>query len=145
MSDTIITLNNQTKPMPIKYIPNMYGFSDSNNDTTRYLFELVINGKTIGKKYFRNFEDTKYSHLITLNHKIKLNDIQSYKVSVSIYSPDTNNIYELEGYINKNENCSTQKTNNLYIEFTKNDMGYSLCSCFYTGLDYNKIFASPPN
>ena len=121
-----------------------------------YLFELVINGQIIGKKYFRNIEETKYSHIIKLNHKIKLSDINSYKASVSIY---TNNIdytnfsgdssnslsFELEGLINQEESCSTQRSTNLYIEFTKNDMGYALCSCFYTGLDHNKIFASPPN
>jgi hypothetical protein len=40
---------------------------------------------------------------------------------------------------------STACSNQLYIEFTKNSSGYAMCSCFYTGLDQNKIFASPPN
>ena len=145
MSDIIVNLNNMTQPMPIKYAKSYHGFSDSNNDTSQYLFELVINSQVIGKKYFRNLEKIKYSHLIKLNHKIKLSDINSYKASVSIYPSETPIIYEIEGEINQNESCSNQRSDNLYIEFTKNDMGFSMCSCFYTGLDQNKIFASPPN
>lgn len=145
MSDTVITLNNRTCPIPINYSKNMHGFSDPNNETSRYLFELVVSGQTFGKKYFRNLEETKYSHLIKLNHRIQLSDIESYKVSVSIYPSDLPLSYELEGNINQSESSSTQRSDNLYIEFTKNDMGYALCSCFYTGLDINKIFASPPN
>ena len=145
MSDIVVTLNNKTQPIPIKYAKSTHGFSDPNNETSKYLFELVINGQTIGKKYFRNLEETKYSHLIKLNHKILLGDINSYKASVSIYPSDFPLTYELEGLINKEESSSTQRSDNIYIEFTKNDMGYAMCSCFYTGLDHNKIFASPPN
>ena len=140
MSNNLIT----SQPIPIKYSKNYYGFSNPDNNNNKYLFELVINGQNIGKKYFRNIESTKYSHLITIDHKIQLINIHSFKVSVSIYSSDNPISYDLEGIINNEESCSTQKSEHLYIEFTKNDMGYTLCSCFYTGLDNNKIFASPP-
>ena len=145
MSDTIVTLNNKTQPIQIRYAKNQHGFSDPNNETCRYHFELIINGQDIGKKYFRNLEENKYSHIIRLTHKIKLCDIKSYKASISIHPSDSPLIYELEGQINQFESNSTQRNNNIYIEFTKNDMGYTMCSCFYTGLDQNKIFASPPN
>ena len=145
MPDIDVTLNTKTQPIPIKYAKTTYGFSDPNNETSRYLFELVINGQYIGKKYFRNLEESKYSHLIKLNHRIQLAEINSYKASVSIYPADLPMTYELEGQINKDQSSSTQRGNNIYIEFTKNDMGYTLCSCFYTGLDHNKIFVSPPN
>jgi hypothetical protein len=145
MSDTIITLNNKTQPISINYFKNFHGFSDPSDSTSKYLFELVINGKKIGKKYFRNLEEIKYSHLIKTTHKILLESIESYKASVSILPGDNPISHELEGQINQEESSSTQRSNNMYIEFTKNDMGYTLCSCFYTGLDYNNIFASPPN
>ena len=32
MSDTIITLNNKTSPVQIRYTKNQHGFSDPNND-----------------------------------------------------------------------------------------------------------------
>ncbi len=80
-----------------------------------------------------------------MNHKIQLAEINSYKASVSIYPADLPMTYELEGQINKDQSSSTQRSDNIYIEFTKNDMGFAICSCFYTGLDNNKIFASPPN
>jgi hypothetical protein len=145
MSDTINSLNNKTQPIPIKYSKSCHGFSDSNNDTSRYLFELVISDHVTRKKYFRNLEEIKYSHLITLDHKIKLSNIKSYKASVSIYPSEIPIIHEIEGEINQYESSSTQNSDNLYIEFTKNDMGFTLCSCFYTGLDQNNFFVSPPN
>ncbi len=145
MSDTVETLNNKTQPIPIRYAKAQHGFSDPNNETSRYLFELVISGPNIGKKYFRNLEENKYSHMIKLAHKIRLSDITSYKASISIHPSDLPLTYELEGQINQFESSSTQRSDNIYIEFTKNDMGYAMCSCFYTGLDQNKIFASPPN
>ena len=83
MSDTVVTLNNKSQPIPIQYTKSCHGFSDSNNDTNRYLFELVINGEKIGKKYFRNLEDDKYSHLIKLIHKIPLSNIESYKANIN--------------------------------------------------------------
>lgn len=145
MTSIINIINDKTPPIPIKYTKKTLGFSNPNNDTTRYLFELSINGQTIGEKYFRNLEDTKYSHLIKLNHRILLKDIQSYKVSVSVYPTDLSMLYELEGQINNEESSSTQRSNDLYIEFTKNDSGFAMCSCFYTSQNHNKIFVSLPN
>jgi hypothetical protein len=75
---------------------------------------------------------------------IKLNDIKSYIATLTIIPSDLQHNFELEGVINKNESSSTQRSMNMYIEFTQNDMGNAMCSCFYTGLDHNKIFASPP-
>lgn len=136
---------NTTQPIPIKYIKNNHGFSDSNNDTNRYLFELIIKGKNIGKKYFRNLENNKYSHLIKLEHHILLSSIDSYKASLKIYPSEIPISSEIEGSIHKELSSSTQSNDDLYIEFTQNDNGYALCSCFYVGLNDNKYFASPPN
>ena len=144
MSDIVISLNNRTQPIQIKYSKNYHGFLNPNNNTSRYLFELFINGHTIGKKYFRNLEDTKYSHLIKLDHKIKFTNIYSYTALLSIFPSESSKSYKIEGTINPEESSSTQHNDKLYIEFTRNDMGFALCSCFYTGLDKNKIFVSPP-
>ena len=151
MSDTIASLDMVSSPITIKYVKNRIGFSNPDNNNNKYLFDLVINGNNIGNKYFRNIEDYKYSYLINVDNKIKLNDIDSYKVSVAVIDfTDTTlenieQFFEIKGQINKNESCSTKRLNNLYIEFTQNEYGYALCSCFYTGLDHNNIFASPPN
>lgn len=144
MSDIVINLNNKSKPVQIKYAKSMHGFSDSNNDNNKYLFELSINGENIKKKYFRKIEDIKYSHLITLDDMIKLNNIDTYEAKVSIFPSEVPLNYNIEGEINKDYSSSTQRSENLYIEFTKNNMGYAMCCCFYTGLDNNKIFATPP-
>jgi hypothetical protein len=132
-----------TKPVNIRYARNYYGFSDSSHNINKYLFELIIKGKTIGIIYFKNIEDTKYSHLIKLIDNIKLSDIDSYVATITIANEEHIN-YELEGIINQTESNSTQRSHHMYIEFTKNDIGNTLCSCFYTGADHHKIFASPP-
>ena len=64
MSDIIL---NNTKPITIKYSKSLYGFSDSNSNSNKYLFELIIKGVNIGTMYFKNIEDIKYSHLIKLH------------------------------------------------------------------------------
>jgi hypothetical protein len=145
MTDNIISLNNKSLPVSIKYSKSNHGYSNFDNNNIKYLFELVINGNIIGSKYFRNLEDTKYSHLITLNHIIKLNDIKTYKASIKLFPSNTNIPDSISGVINHDQTFSNQKGDNIYIEFTRNDSGYALCTCFYTGLDHNKIFASPPN
>ena len=143
MSDTIVNLNNMTQPVSIKYSKNYHGFSDSNTNMQKYLFELIIKGD-FGLRYFKNIEHAKYSHLIKLNDKIKLNEIYSYTASISILPSDNPQNFELDGKINQDESSSTQRSENMYIEFTQNDMGNTMCCCFYTGADNNKIFASPP-
>ena len=145
MSDIISNLNNRSNPIPIKYIKNTHGFSDSNGNINKYHFELIINGLIIGEKYFSNFEESKYSYLIDIKDEIKLSEINTYKASITVYSTNIPIFYKLEGKINQNESCSIQRNDNIYVEFSKNDIGFTICSCFYTGLDYNKIFASPPN
>lgn len=144
MSDTINNITPTTSPINIKYAKNYHGFSDSNPNSSKYLFELIIRGNNIGVKYFRKLEDTKYAHMIRLNDTILLNDITSYTAMLSILPSDNDMMFELTGNINTNESSSTQKSKNMYIEFTQNDMGNTMCSCFYTGMDMNKIFASPP-
>ena len=51
--------------------------------------------------------------LIKLEHKIKLNDIKSYKASLSLIPSKNSDICELEGDINQNESSSTNNKNNL--------------------------------
>jgi hypothetical protein len=145
MSDSVISLNNKSQPILIKKSKKCYDFSKFDDNTPRYFFELTINGENIGKKYFRNLEEIKYSHLIKLDHKIILENIDKYKLLVRIYKSGINYLYELEGKINQCHSSSTARSNELYIEFAKNSLGYALCSCFYTGLDKNKLFVSPPN
>jgi hypothetical protein len=110
----------------------------------QYIFLLTINSNNLNL-IFKNIEFNKYSHLIKLNNNIKLKDIISYKIQISIISNNIINDFELEGDIDHNSNYSTHKNDNIFIEFTQNDNGYALCSCFYTGLDYNRLFVSPPN
>jgi len=136
-----LSLNNKYL-IPIKYKNNK--FSDINNNSL-YIFSLTINGDNINNINFKNIENNKYSHMIKLDNQINLSDIEFYKVSVKVL---TNNITiesELNGIISHTQSSSTECNNNLYIEFTQNENGYAICTCFYTDLVHNKLFVSPPN
>ena len=137
MSETSINI-------PIKHKNNYHSFSDFNNKS-QYIFLLSIHGNNINNIIFKKIEDTKYSHIIKLDDKIKLNDIESYKVSVTVITDHISCDFELEGEIVHQQTSSMDRNSNLYIEFSQNENGYAICTCFYTGLDYNKLFVSPPN
>ena len=124
--------------IPIGY--NRLGFSDNNDSQIQYLFEFIISGKNIGKKYIKKLENTKYCHLLKISHQIKLEDIETFKVSISILPDSYIKYYEVEGSVNNYLHNS-----NIYIEFTNNSNGIALCTCHYIGNESNKVFMSPPN
>lgn len=129
-------------------IPNKYNINYNNflNETPKYIFTLeLILYNEFNNVIIRKIEHTKYSHLIKLDNQIKLDNIKCYNVSLRIILNNIIYDFELEGNIIHNLTTSTNRDNNLYIEFTQNKNGYALCSCFYTGLDYGKLFVSPPN
>lgn len=143
MSDTSIYINHNSIPNKNKYNINYNNFF---YESPQYIFtlELVLYNEC-KHIIIKNIEHTKYSHLIKLDNQIKLDYIKSYYVSVKIISNNIIYDFELEGNIIHKQTTSTNRNNNLYIEFTQNKNGYTLCSCFYTGLDYDKLFVSPPN
>jgi hypothetical protein len=125
--------------IPIKYPSNRLGFADNNNSQIQYLFELIINGCNIGKKYIKRLENTKFCHLLKVSHQIKLEDIESFKVSISILD-DSMQYYEVEGSI-----LNYQHDSNIYVEFSTTSNGIALCTCHYIGSERGKVFMSPPN
>ena len=51
----------------------------------------------------------------------------------------------MKGSINHDLSNFTQKDENFYIEFSKNNKGNTICSCYFIGIDFNSMFISPPN
>ena len=51
----------------------------------------------------------------------------------------------MEDVFNKKSNHYSNKNNDIYIEFSKNSVGLTLCTCYYAGIDFTETFISPPN
>jgi len=132
-------------PIPIKYSKSWHSFSDPNSQIQKYLFELRINLKSGEKKIFRNLENDTHSNLIFLKHQIKFSDIQDFNISVSKLPFDFSFNYELDGLINHDHSAYTNKNENIYIEFSQNSNGYTICNSSFVGVDFFKICISPPN
>jgi hypothetical protein len=128
-----------TKPININ---TNSGFSDNTNN--KYLFELYIEGKNLGRKYIKKLENKNYSDLIKIEDNILLSDIDNYKIKLTILN--NNNVvdkYIINDIINHNLLNNTYNNGSLYIEFTKNINGYTLCNSIHFKM--KSMFVSPPN
>lgn len=140
----IITIN-KTMPIPIKYSKSWHSFSDPNNQIQKYLFELVIILNSGEKKIFRNLENDKYSNLIFFKHQIKFSYIKNFTICVSKLPFDMSFNYELEGDINHEQSSYSKKNDDIYIEFSQNSNGFTICNSTFVGMDFSKAYISPPN
>ena len=133
-----------TKPIPISYTKSYHGFSEPPNSNNKYLFclELELNDKSI--RNFNKVENRKYSYIIELDDEIKYQNIDSFNIFVSEI-PFNGNSYSMNGKIDHNMSTFTQKDENFYIEFSRNNNKDTICTCYFTGVDFDSIFVSPPN
>jgi hypothetical protein len=140
---------NKTLPIPIKYSKSWHSFSDPNSQIQKFLFELKIISKSntdeIYSRVFRNLENDKHSNLIIIKDLIKFSEIQKFIISVSKLPFESEFNYELEGTINHNHSAYSQKNDNIYVEFSQNSNGFTICNCSFIGMDFSKICISPPN
>tara|TARA_B100000161_G_C33477675_1_gene381020 strand:- start:66 stop:371 length:306 start_codon:yes stop_codon:yes gene_type:complete len=98
--------------------------------------------KTI--KNFNKIEDNKYSYIIDIEDDINYKDIINFNIFVSEL-PFNGNNYSMYGIIDQELSTFTQKDENFYVEFSQNNNGTALCTCYFIGVDFNTIFISPPN
>lgn len=133
MSTTYNTIS-PTSPINIK--------NDYAHPINKYIFYLYIYDSNKNEKHIKKIELKPHSKLIKFSDKIKFSDITNFKVIIS-HEMDNNALdYSLEDNINTKQTTSIHHNNNIFIEFTNNNNGYSLCSC---SLTTNNIFVSPPN
>lgn len=105
-----------------------------------FFFKLIIylDGK---EKEFSYYGNKKYVNLIETFQKIKYNKIKGYKIIVNsnLFS------YELNDIINPSSSSYVNQSNNIFVEFTEDYLGYANCICFYLDNDINNFCVSPPN
>lgn len=130
---------NTSQPIMIKSNSHSLTHSLSNNNfDNKYFFKLNINNN---QTLFSNVENNKYSKLIMSQHKIKYDDIKTFEIEVAL----SDNIFKLNGVIDHNASSYVENSNNLYIEFSQDYLGYVNCICYFHTIDLNLISISPPN
>tara|TARA_B110000902_G_C14176357_1_gene538838 strand:+ start:714 stop:1136 length:423 start_codon:yes stop_codon:yes gene_type:complete len=134
-----------SKPIPIKYSRSIYSFNDPNSNNCSYLFNLKITLKDGSSKDFIKIEKKKYSDLIEIEDNVDYNDIINYNVEISKIPFEDNKLFKIEEKFNNTINSYNKRSDDIYIEFTKNSTNKVLCRCYFIGVDFNSIFISPPN
>lgn len=140
-----LDLTKASKPMPIKYSNSLYSFSDPGFPLKKYIFELVVYFFDGSSKTFFKIENKQSSSIISLEDEIEYKNITNFKINISQIPIDEDNIYYMEGNIDHSYSFYNQNDDILYIEFSKNDIGNTICSCHFIDMNFNSICASPPN
>jgi len=136
-------LINGSTPIPIKYTKSYHSFSDPSSPNNKYLFCLELGLK----KSFKNInkiESKKYSYIVDIDDNILYSDINYFNIFVAEL-PFNGQNYQMKGKIDHTLSTFSQKDENFYIEFSQNNNGSAICTCYFTGVDFNTIFVSPPN
>tara|TARA_Y100000589_G_C26706899_1_gene448066 strand:+ start:120 stop:548 length:429 start_codon:yes stop_codon:yes gene_type:complete len=137
-------LISETKPIPINYTKSCYSFSDPSGPKKNYLFSLDLTLKNGSLRRFNKLESSKYSYIVDIDDEVNYTDITRFNVNVTEL-PTTENTYSMNGLICHDSSTFTQKDENFYIEFSQNNNGNAICTCYFIGVDFNTMFISPPN
>ena len=131
--------------IPVKHSKSKFSFNLPPSDCTSYFFSLDIEFFDGNKKTFKKIVDRKYAQLIDIDDRIDYTKIKNFNVTIlKIPARDSKKIV-INGIINHNVSNFTQNGDDIYIEFSKNSLNLTMCTCYYIGVDFSEIFISPPN
>lgn len=139
-----LDLTKASNPVPINYTKSCYSFSDPGAPNKNYFFELVLNFNDGYSKTVSKFEKEKCSIIIDVDDRIFYNDIKDFIINVVTIPFDEDTIFTMEGEINHSLSSYIQKNESFYIEFSKNEVGYTNCNCYFIGQNYDSFSISPP-
>lgn len=139
MSQIVVT----ERSKPIEIPVNKYSYALPFSNSNKYLFELTLQyGKK--QKIIRKIEESKTSEILSGKDKISFKKITDFKIKVYVIPDDNVQNLELIGQVN-NELTSFTKTNKkIYIEFIKNPIGFTICTCTVVISDNFGYSISPP-
>ena len=141
---SIRNIVNETKPIPINYTPSCYSFSDPSRPRKNYLFSLELSLSNGTLRKFNKIENNKYSYIVDIDDEVNYTDIEGFNIHV-VELPLNENTYSMTGRLSHESSNFTQKDENFYIEFSQNNNGSAICTCYFIGVDFNTMFVSPPN
>ena len=135
----------EIKYIPIKYSKSWHSFSDPYNQIQNYLFELNIIMNDNETKKFIKLESEKRCNLIIVKDQIEFKNIKTFKIIVKKIPGEYLFTYQMSDNIIHEQSYYVQKDDNLFVEFSQNSNGYTMCNCTFIGYDSWRISASPPN
>lgn len=143
--DETMTLSDEdlrtiTIPIPIPNKSPQCSLSQENFDNL-YFFKLQIICNDNDSSYFYYSDTKKHANLIKSFNKIKYDDIVSYEISIDCFD----NNYYLSDEIEHNSSYYVGKNENLFIEFSQDDLGYAICNCYFINKDLDNMCISLPN
>lgn len=141
---SIRNIVNETKPIPINYTPSCYSFSDPSRPRKNYLFSLELSLSNGTLRKFNKIENNKYSYIVDIDDEVNYTNIEGFNIHV-VELPLNENTYSMTGRLSHESSNFTQKDENFYIEFSQNNNGSAICTCYFIGVDFNTMFVSPPN
>ena len=141
MTELIIeSTRSKSKPIPIN---NKCVYAVPFSNFSKYLFELKLKTKQNKIKHFRKIENEKWAEIVSVFDRIKYEDILTFNISITQLPDGVDKVYTLKGELNDNFNTFTKNNDYIYIEFTKNNQGYLVCTCHFIGYEELKLSISP--
>ncbi len=128
-------------PIPINSPKSPQCSLSQENFDNMYFFKLQIICNDNESSYFYYSDNKKHANLIKSLNKIKYDDIVSYEISIDCF--DSN--YYLSDTIEHNSSYYVGKNDNLFIEFSQDDLGYAICNCYFINKDLDNMCISLPN
>ena len=129
---------------PEEYAKKMYGFGGSSGNTPIfYLFSLTLTFKDNTIKHFNKIENKCYCNIIDTEDLVNFNNIKSFNLKI-ITLPDKEVKLELLKDFNSSMNYYKIYDKKIRIEFTKNHMNYTFCSCKFINNNIKKILSFSP-
>jgi hypothetical protein len=129
---------------PEEYAKKMYGFGGSSgNAPIFYLFSLTLTFKDNTIKHFNKIENKCYCNIIDTEDLVNFNNIKSFNLKI-ITLPNKEIKLELLKDFNSSMNCYKIYDKKIRIEFTKNHMNYTFCSCRFINNNIKKVLSFSP-
>ena len=142
---TNITINGNitsSTPILIPTLPKNTSYRLTNDSFDKlYCFDLTIITKNNICKSFSCYNTKEYANLIKTYHKIEFDNLDKYEINV-IYGDIS---FKLKGQINNNMSSYIDKNDNLFIEFSQDAFGHTVCTCYFLKKNINCLCISPPN
>lgn len=130
-----------SQPIPINSPKSPQCSLSQENFDNLYFFKLQIICNDNDSSYFYYSDTKKHANLIKSLNKIKYDDIVSYEISIDCFD----NNYYLSDNIEHNSSYYVGKNENLFIEFSQDDLGYAICNCYFINKDLDNMCISLPN
>ena len=107
-----------------------YIYSNISLADTKFLFDLKLKNKPKSKT-IRKIVSTNNCEIITPEDEILFSELQKFKVTVKIITNYDISKYTLSGKIDQNKTSFSEANSDIFIEFSKNEMGYVICNCIF--------------